>query len=120
MKKNTWINHTALLISLATCITGCMIAPAPYHYQPKVIYRDAVPPPVITHTAPPTPQIEVIGTPPVQGYFWIPGVWLWEDERYVWHAGYWEAPKPGYVWIPHQWRQVNNEWHGEGGYWQHQ
>lgn len=32
--------------------------------------------------------------------FWIPGAWLWQDNRYAWRAGYWYAGKENWVWCP--------------------
>jgi hypothetical protein len=58
-----------------------------------------------------------VGTPPVPGYFWISGVWIWEGGRHVWHPGHWSAPRPGYIWTPHRWHQVGREWHMDGGHW---
>lgn len=99
-------------------MSGCVVAPAPYHYRAEVIYPEVALPPVVTIVAPPPPQIEVVGMPPVAGYFWVSGVWVWEGGQHVWHPGRWQAPKPGYVWIPYQWRQTGNEWQLSGGYWQ--
>ena len=37
-------------------------------------------------------------SPPTPGYFWIGGAWFWEGNRYNWHPGHWQAPRPGYRW----------------------
>jgi len=117
--KNSKSVTTALALSAAILVSGCIVAPAPYHYRAEVVYPEVAPAPVVSYAPPPAPQMEIIGVPPVEGYFWISGVWLWEGGHHVWHAGHWQAPKPGYVWVPHHWHQVGNEWHMTGGHWQH-
>lgn len=114
------IPSTLLAITLLamTFLSGCVVAPAPApQYRANVIYPNSPPPPVVTYTAPPAPQFEEIGKPPVPGYFWVSGVWIWEGGRHVWHPGYWSAPRPGYVWEPHRWHQVGHEWRMDGGHW---
>jgi hypothetical protein len=118
MKKSTLICST-IALAAAVLVSGCVVAPAPYHYHAAVVYPEVAPAPVVTFVAPPAPYVETVGVPPVEGYFWISGVWLWEGGRHVWHAGHWQAPKPGYRWVPHHWHQVGNEWHMDGGHWQH-
>ncbi|MEX2119615.1 MAG: hypothetical protein WD847_08470 [Pirellulales bacterium] len=38
--------------------------------------------------------------PPGEGYFWVPGQWVWRTARYVWQPGYWAIVEPGWVWMP--------------------
>ncbi|MEX2560295.1 MAG: hypothetical protein WD403_10295, partial [Pirellulales bacterium] len=38
--------------------------------------------------------------PPAEGYFWVPGQWVWRTGRYVWQPGYWAIVEPGWVWMP--------------------
>jgi len=54
-------------------------------------------------TAPPEPQVEVIGTAPYPGAVWTNGYWGWEGGRHTWHNGIWVRPRQGYVWQPHRW-----------------
>ena len=122
MKKNSVIS-IAMLIAITTLLSGCVVAPAPYRYSALVtyaapVYPDVAPAPIVAYQPPPAPQVEVVGAPPYQGYFWISGVWVWEGGRHVWHAGHWQAPRAGYAWVPHQWHQVGNVWHLDGGHWQ--
>lgn len=115
--KNRQLIFRITMLSLALFLTSCATPPAPYQYRPQIVYPDALPPSVITSTAPPPLQDEPRGNPPVPNYFWIPGVWLWEENRYLWQSGYWTPPRPGYTWVPHRWHQEGNQWHMDGGYW---
>jgi hypothetical protein len=107
------------IFSIAVCLflSACVVPPAPTYYRAQVVYPDALPGPVVTDVALPATQYEVMGQPTVSGYFWIPGVWLWVGNRYVWQSGYWSAPRPGYTWVPHRWSQQGRSWHMNGGYW---
>ncbi len=131
MKKIS-IRSGALLIAATALVSGCIVAPAPYHYQPVPVYRatapapyqagnevypDSAPAPVVAYAAPPPAQEEMMGVAPAPGYFWISGVWLWEGGRHIWHPGHWNAPRAGFVWVPHAWHQVGNAWHLTGGHW---
>jgi hypothetical protein len=37
---------------------------------------------------------------PAANYFWVPGVWIWQNGGYVWRAGYWYAGQENWVWVP--------------------
>jgi hypothetical protein len=115
--KNRQLMFSIAMLAMSLFVASCTTPPAPYRYRPQIVYPDALPPPVITSTAPPALQSEVMGETTVPGYFWIPGVWLWENNRYMWQAGYWSAPRSGYTWVPHHWHQKGHEWHMDGGYW---
>jgi hypothetical protein len=95
--------------ALAAALSGCVVE-APHHpyYAPA---------PVVVQVAPPAPQVEVVGVPPIAGQIWIGGAWFWEGGRHVWHPGHWDAPRPGYGWVPHRWEHVGNEWHFHEGHW---
>jgi hypothetical protein len=110
--------YNTIALCAITFLAACAVAPAPAPvYRANVIYPGAEPAPVVVYSAPPAPQYEVIGTPPVPGYFWISGVWLWDGARYTWRPGYWSAPRPGYVWVPHRWHPSGNQWRMDGGHW---
>lgn len=52
---------------------------------------------------------------PNQG--WVPGSWLWHQDRYAWRPGYWAAGRANWVWVP-----ANYIWAPRGyvyseGYW---
>jgi hypothetical protein len=31
---------------------------------------------------------------------WLPGCWVWQQNRYAWRPGFWAAVEPDWVWIP--------------------
>jgi hypothetical protein len=97
---------TALTIA-ATGLTGCVVAPAGAYYGEPVVA-----------VAPPPPQVEVYGAPPVVGHIWIGGYWNWVGSRHAWVNGYWSAPRPGYRWVPHRWEQGPRGWYQRGGRWE--
>jgi hypothetical protein len=52
-----------------------------------------------------------------EGQVWIPGVWVWQETRYLWRPGFWTAANPDWVWVP-----AHYEWTPSGfvfveGYW---
>ena len=67
--------------------------------------------------APPTPQQEVIGEPPVAGEVWLGGHWNWTGARYEWIAGHWSEPRPGRHWVPDQWVRQGDGWRMKRGHW---
>lgn len=89
-------------------VGGCAVVPVddPYYDAPVV------------RVAPPPPQYEYVGTPPVIGYIWIGGYWNWIGTRHVWVPGRWEAPRPGYHWAPHRWERHDDHWRPYGGRWE--
>ena len=89
-----------------TALAGCVVAPV----QPRFVGDVVV-------TAPPAPQVEVMGVAPAPGYIWLGGYWNWVGGRHVWVQGHWEAPRPGYYWEPHVWVHVGNGWHLREGHW---
>ncbi|MCE1243740.1 hypothetical protein [Oryzomicrobium sp.] len=102
-----------LLVALATAaaLSGCVVAPVGRPY-----YGPAYSEPVMV--APPPPQVEVVGPPPVVGQIWIGGFWNWTGHRHEWVPGHWENPRPGYTWVPHRWEQAGNGWRHTGGHWE--
>lgn len=119
MSNQTILLRSVMLLVFAGTLAGCVIAPPPYRYHADVVYPEVAPTPVIAYTPPPPAVVEVRSAMPVPGYIWVDGVWLWENNRHVWHGGHWQSPKPGYVWVPHRWHQEGNEWHMDGGHWRH-
>lgn len=96
----------AALLLLSVNLGGCVVTARPAYYGGPVVA-----------VAPPAPQVEVYGAPPVAGYIWLGGYWRWTGERHVWVAGHWEAPRPGYHWVAHRWVHGPNGWHFEEGRW---
>jgi hypothetical protein len=96
------------LASATLLMSGCAVVPVddPYYDAPVV------------RVAPPPPQYEYMGPPPVIGYVWIGGYWNWVGTRHVWIPGRWEAPRPGYIWTPHRWERQGDHWRSYGGRWE--
>ena len=100
----------ALLAVTAATLSACVVAPV----GPYPAYGGGE---VVT-VAPPAPQVEVYGAPPVAGYIWIGGFWNWVGGRHVWVGGHWEAPRPGYYWSPHRWVPVAGGYRLAPGHWE--
>jgi hypothetical protein len=98
------------LASATVLIGGCAVYPAqdPYYDYDAPVVR----------VAPPPPQYEYIGTPPVVGHIWIGGYWNWVGARYLWVPGRWDAPRPGYHWAPHRWERQGEHWRPYSGRWE--
>ncbi|MCP5268946.1 MAG: YXWGXW repeat-containing protein [Zoogloeaceae bacterium] len=104
MKNRTSL--TASLMAATVFLGGCAVTPAagPRYYEP-------------VRVAPPPPNIEHVGMPPVVGHVWISGYWNWGGARYVWVPGHWEAPRHGHYWVPHRWERDGDHWRQHGGHW---
>ena len=37
---------------------------------------------------------------PAANYFWVPGIWAWQNGGYGWRAGYWYAGQDDWIWVP--------------------
>ncbi len=68
--------------------------------------------------APPAaPEVAPPGKPPSEDSFFVPGVWIWTGDRYVFRAGYWARVQPGYVWVPDHYRWTPLGYVYVPGYW---
>jgi hypothetical protein len=54
---------------------------------------------------------------PAVNYFWIPGVWNWQDVRYVWRPGYWAPVQANWIWVPDRYCWAPRGWIYLTGYW---
>ncbi len=100
--------RTGAALSLAAALlAGCVVVPAG---PPRGEY--------VVGVAPPAPQVEVYGPPPVVGYVWIGGYWNWIGNRHVWVGGRWEAPRPYHRWVPHRWEPIGGGWRLNPGRWE--
>lgn len=50
---------------------------------------------------------------------WIPGSWLWNQDRYVWRPGYWAAGRADWVWIPDHYIWTPRGYVFSAGHWDH-
>lgn len=90
--------------AVAALLSACVVTPSPYD--------------TVVTVEPPPPRIEYQGYPPVVGYVWIGGYWMWTGRRHEWVPGRWEAPRPGYRWAPHRWERDGDRWHHHEGRWE--
>jgi hypothetical protein len=37
---------------------------------------------------------------PSADHIWLPGCWIWQQNRYAWRPGFWATADPNWVWIP--------------------
>jgi hypothetical protein len=105
----SWIGALSLagVLSAASLASSCVVAPDQRHYADGVVL-----------VAPPTPQVEVISTPPQAGYVWVGGYWDWVGGRHQWVSGHWVAPRPGYHWVAYEWVRQGDGWRLRRGHWQ--
>lgn len=95
-------------VSLATLgLTACVVAPLPGYYGGEVV-----------GVAPPPPQVEYYGAPPLGGQIWLNGYWGWNGGRHHWVPGQWSAPRPGHRWHPHRWDRAQGGWRERPGHWE--
>jgi len=50
--------------------------------------------------APPEPVEEAVPVQPNVNTIYVPGVWMYRENRYGWRPGHWMACHPGWVWSP--------------------
>ena len=65
-----------------------------YWADARAVEIDYLPEPPATLEA--GPNID----PPSVDYTWLPGCWIWHQNRYVWRPGVWAEAQPNWVWIP--------------------
>jgi len=105
-----YLRNLAVAAAAALAVSACVVVPA-RGYRGGGYYTGAV------SIAPPAPQVEVYGVPPVAGYVWLGGFWNWVGGRHVWVGGHWSAPHTGYRWAPNRWEHRRDGWHMNGGAW---
>jgi hypothetical protein len=68
--------------------------------------------------APPAPpEVAQPAQPPTPDTFYVPGVWVWGADHYVWRAGYWGRVQPGYVWVAAHYVWTPSGYVYVAGYW---
>lgn len=50
---------------------------------------------------------------------WIPGSWVWQQNRYSWRPGYWAAGRADWVWVPAHYIWAPRGYIFSDGYWDH-
>jgi hypothetical protein len=54
---------------------------------------------------------------PALNQAWVPGSWLWYQDRYAWRPGYWAAGRANWVWVPAQYIWTPRGYVFSEGYW---
>ena len=48
---------------------------------------------------------------------WLPGCWVWQQNRYAWRPGFWAAAQPDWVWVPAHYVWAPRGYVFVDGYW---
>ncbi len=48
---------------------------------------------------------------------WLPGSWVWQQNRYAWRPGFWSSVQPNWVWIPAHYVHARRGYVFVDGYW---
>lgn len=51
---------------------------------------------------------------------WLPGCWMWNQNRYAWRPGYWATAQPNWVWIPSSYVWAPRGYVYVDGYWDYE
>jgi WXXGXW repeat (2 copies) len=54
---------------------------------------------------------------PGPDYSWLPGSWVWTQDRYAWQPGYWVQANPDWVWTPSSYVPTPSGYLYNDGYW---
>jgi hypothetical protein len=71
------------------------------------------------YLAEPPPSLDRGPSTPAPGadYSYVPGLWVYQVNRFVWRPGYWLAYRPGWVWVPATYRWTPCGFVYVPGYW---
>ena len=48
---------------------------------------------------------------------WLPGCWVWQQDRYAWRPGFWATVEPDWVWVPAHYVWAPRGYVFVDGYW---
>lgn len=54
---------------------------------------------------------------PSENDVWLPGCWVWQQNRYSWRPGFWSAAQQNWVWIPAHYQWAPRGYVFVDGYW---
>ena len=54
---------------------------------------------------------------PSANHTWLPGSWVWHQNRYAWRPGFWALAQPNWVWIPAHYVWAPRGYVFVDGYW---
>ena len=83
-----------------------------YWAQPNVTETEYLPtaPPASLDRGPPTPAPEATST-------YVPGIWLYQTNRYMWRPGFWVPYRAKWVWTPSFYRWTPSGYIYVAGFW---
>lgn len=84
---------------------------AGYWGQPTVTEVEYLPPPPESLERGPS------GPVPAGNQTYVPGIWMWQTNRYLWRPGYHIAHRPNWVWVPSTYRWTPAGHVFVAGYW---
>jgi len=86
---------------------------SPGYWAPRDFVREA-----FIETAPPPWRVEVVGTAPEVGMFWMPGYYAFREGTYVWMAGSWARPPVvGMSWVGPRYVSCGTRYYFQPGRW---
>ena len=59
------------------------------------------------------PNIEA----PSENSIWLPGNWVWQQNRYAWRPGFWSGAQPNWIWTPAHYLWAPRGYVFVDGYW---
>jgi hypothetical protein len=69
---------------------------------------------------PPAPLEAAASVPaPSPDHVYVAGYWVYRDDHYVWHPGYWYLPRPDWIWVPAHYTWTPAGYVFVEGYWDH-
>lgn len=54
---------------------------------------------------------------PSRDVSWLPGSWVWRDDRYAWRSGHWAPVRANWIWVPSCYRWTPRGYVYVDGYW---
>ena len=54
---------------------------------------------------------------PSDDHVWTPGIWVWNETRYLWRPGYWLPLRPNWTWVPSRYCWTRRGYVYVDGYW---
>jgi hypothetical protein len=67
--------------------------------------------------APPDPVAESPPAAPDQDSEYVPGCWVYQDDRYLWRPGFWHRHRAGWIWMPASYFSTPAGYVFVDGYW---
>lgn len=88
--------------------------------QPQQVTTNTMPPNsyVVVQSPPAAQPPEAVPARPSQQHQWLPGYYVWQNNRYEWMAGHWEVPpRANATWVNPRWVAENGNYRFYEGYW---